>query len=93
MYDENYKPDTASAIELLYECRSMLDELKRECIKLSAEKEKLILENIELKTEKEELVTDNLNLMAAVAELSAKVEHLNEEIESVKENQWGMPFC
>ena len=86
MYDENYKPDTASAIELLYECRSMLDELKRECIKLSAEKEKLIMENIELKTEKEELVTDNLNLKAEIANLSA-------EIESLKENQWGTPFA
>lgn len=86
MYDENYKPDTPSTMELLQECRSMLDVLKRECIKLSADKEKLIMENIELKTEKEELVTDNLNLMAAVAELSSEVERL-------KENQWGTPFA
>lgn len=86
MYDENYKPDTPSTIELLQECRSMLDVLKKECIKLSAEKEKLIMENIELKTEKEGLVTDNLNLMSAIAELSAEVERL-------KENHWGMPFC
>lgn len=80
MYDENYKPDTPSTIELLQECRSMLDVLKKECIKLSAEKEKLILENIELKTEKEELITNNLKLKAEVA-------HLSEEIESVKKNK------
>lgn len=79
-YDENYK----SVTELLFESRNMLNELKNQCIKLSDEKEKLIMENIELKTEKEELVTDNLNLMAAVAEFFSKVEMLTEENKTLK---------
>lgn len=86
MYDENYKPDTPSTMELLQECRSMLDVLKNECVKLSAEKEKLILENINLRDERQELITNNLNLKAEIANISA-------EIESLKKNKWGMPFC
>lgn len=72
MYDENYKPNTPSTMELLQECRSMLDVLTNECVKLSAEKEKLILENINLK---------------------AEIANLYAEIESLKKNKWGMPFC
>lgn len=64
MYDENYKSDTASAMELLQECRSMLDVLKNECIKLSKEKEKLIIEN--------------LNARAEIMKLHSEIEMLKE---------------
>lgn len=86
MYDENYKPDIPSTEELSSAYKAANEILEKENCRILRENTSLKMRNLELETEKEELVTNNLNLMAAVAELSA-------EIERLKENLRGMPFA